>query len=445
MRRVLAVLAATAVTCGLTTAGTAQPAPVSFAEKIDVAVGSGPFDLVAADFNRDQNADVAVANSDSGDVSVLFGNGDGSFVDPGPFSVGDFPIAIAAGLITNDVNPDIAVANEGSQDVSVLAGTGSSFAGPTNTDPAGAPAGIVLADFNGDTRLDVATSELFDDAVTVQLGNRDATGTFGSARSFTVLGSPFGIAAGDLDGDLDVDIVVTASDFSVVVVLSGNGDGTFEVPDCSSDPLPSGCLAVGLSPAGVTVGDINDDGDLDIAVANEDSDSVSVLLNNGDGSFQGAVDLDAGLFSFPEAARIADFNADGNMDIVSANSETDEVAVFLQGDDGSFEDAVFFPVSTSPFAVVVADFNNDEMPDIATANVDGNDVSVLLNESAGGCTGDCDRSGGVTVDELVIGVTIALGNEDPSVCPAFDEDDSGSVTVDELVAAVNNALNGCPA
>jgi hypothetical protein len=431
-------------------ASAAHAASASFAEHVDVSVGDGPFDLVIHDLNKDGHADVAVANSDSSDVSVLWGNGDGTFTDPGmTYSVGDFPIAITAGNITSGQDPDLAVANEGSQNVSILIGKGTaeSFDGPTNTDPAGAPTAMVLADFNGDNRLDIATSELFDDGVTSMLGDGNATGTFRDARTASVPGSPFGIAGGDVDGDGDVDLVVAISDAGRIAVLKGNGDGSFVGLDCTVDPAPAGCFNVGLSPAGVTLGDLNGDDNPDVVVANEDSDTASVLLNDGSGGFTAGSPLDTGLFSFPEASVIADFNGDGHKDIAVVNSENDNVAVFSGVGNGTFGAATFFAVQEggTPLAIATGDLNGDELPDIITANADLASVSVLLNETSGGCTGDCDGLGTVTVDELVKGVNIALGNSPLTECPSFDTNDDDQVTVDELVDAVNNALNGCPA
>jgi hypothetical protein len=345
-----------------------------------------PFDLVIHDLNKDGFPDIAIANSDASDVSVLWGNGDGTFRDPAmTYAVGDFPVGIAAGLITSDQAPDLAVANEGSQGVSILIGKGAAeaFDGPSNTASAGAPAAIVLADFNGDDRLDIATSELFDDGVTSMLGNGDATGTFRDARTTSVPGSPFGIAGGDVDGDGDIDLVVAISDASRIGVLKGSGDGSFVGLDCTGTLPPAGCFTVGRSPAGVTLGDLNGDSRLDTVVANEDADTASLMLNDGSGGFTSAGQLNTGLFSFPEASVIADFNGDGAADIAVVNSENDNIALFIGHGDGTFDSAVFFAVQEggTPVAIATADLNADGLPDIVTANADLASISILMNQS----------------------------------------------------------------
>jgi hypothetical protein len=470
-------------------------AELRFLPATSFSTGSDPFDLVAQDFNQDETADVAVANRTSGDVTVLWGLGDGSFLSLGiTFPVGDLPVAIAAGQLTDDVNLDLVVANRGSQNLSVLIGAGSatSFSEPSNTTTAGAATGIALADFDGDSRVDAVSSEGLDDAITVWLGNADVGGTFGSPRSSTVSGGPLGVSAGKLDDDDNVDLAVTIADLGVVALLHGNGDGTFEVPDCTSDPLPAGCQRVGTSPSGITLADLDGNGSLDVVVANQDSDDVSVLFNNGSGALEQVHRLDAGNASSPTDVEVADFNGDGLADIASANSRSNNVAVFLGAGDRRFEPAVFFPSAVSPLAVEVSDVNNDGRTDILTANFGSDDISLLLNDTLPptpsitpsptatttgnpvptfsptetatmppasdtpaaptltptptqpiSCIGDCDGSGAVTVDELVMGVAIALGTRSPDDCLAFDATDDGRVTVDELVLAVDAALNGC--
>ncbi|MBI1817937.1 MAG: VCBS repeat-containing protein [Deltaproteobacteria bacterium] len=453
MRRGYAALALGLLVCGAVRAASAQTPAVKFKPRTDVVVpGETPFDLVAADLNKDQKSDIAVANMDSGDIAVLLGKGDGSFETGVTYGAGDFPTAIAAGKVTNDDNVDLAVANDGSSNVSLFIGSATgTFTGPTNTDTAlSPPEAVVLADFNGDTKLDLATAELFDDTVTVRLGNRNATGTFGDARSVNVAGGPFGMAAGDFDGDTKLDLVVSANDVNRVVILHGNGDGTFVAPDCALVPTPAGCLTVGgvdSAPAGVTVGDLNGDQKLDIVSANNASDDISVLINNGDGTFAAALNLGTGFTSFPESVRIADFNGDGKADIVAVNNETANIAIFTGHGDGTFDTAVFFalPDLSSPLAVEVTDLNGDGQPDVVTVNADAASMSVLLNDSAVQCTGDCDGSDSVTVEELVRGVNIALGTAPLSDCPSFDKNDSGDVTVEELIIGVNNALGECSA
>ena len=134
-------------------------------------------------------------------------------------------------------------------------------------------------------------------------------------------------------------------------------------------------------PLSVAVGDFNGDGKPDLAVANEASGNVSVLLGNGDGSFQAAQDFAAG--DTPVFVAVGDFNGDGVEDLAVANLDvsSNNVSVLLGIGDGSFQTAQDFGAGRAPDSVVVGDFNGDGKPDLAVANQSSNNVSVLINNT----------------------------------------------------------------
>jgi hypothetical protein len=308
------------------------------------------------------------------------------------------------------------------------------------------PENLVLADFNGDGVLDVAATDLYGEAVTVRLGNGD--GTFGDVLTTAVGGDPIGLAAGRLDADEIEDLVVGQNADATVVALIGNGDGTFTV----GTPLPVVASPQGdESPQGIAIADLNGDGFADVTVAVEFIDTVSVLLGNGDGTFADAVGYGVG--GFPENVVVGDFNGDGILDLASADSFGTEaldgsVSVLVGNGDGTFADAEAFGTDLGPWGIVAADLNGDRLPDLVTANIDSADVSVLLNTGTPpvpACAGDCNGDGMVAINELVTGVSIALGSAPVTSCPAIDTDGNGEVAINELVAAVNNALSGCAA
>ncbi|NES91229.1 MAG: DUF4347 domain-containing protein, partial [Okeania sp. SIO2B9] len=132
---------------------------VSFSEPTNFAVGDNPLSIAVGEFNGDGNLDLATANGLSNDVSVLLGNGDGTFAAPTNFAVGDNPLSIAVGEFNGDGNLDLATANVLSDDVSVLLGNGDgSFAAPTNFAVGDNPLSIAVGEFNGDGNLDLATA-----------------------------------------------------------------------------------------------------------------------------------------------------------------------------------------------------------------------------------------------------------------------------------------------
>jgi len=311
-------------------AGSAQAQNVSFITHRDYGVGDAPASVAVGDFNRDGIQDLAVANTDSSNVSVLLGNGDGTFQAAVNFDVGldNFPFSVAVGDFNGDGIQDLAVANN-----------------------------------------DLGTGN-----VSVLLGNGD--GTFQPAVEFSAGVFANSVAVGDFNGDGVQDLAVASGDF--VWVLLGDGGGTFQV---------AVNFGAGSVPVSVAVGDFNGDGIQDLTVANRGDfikpGNVSVLLGNGDGTFQAAVNFDAG--DEPVSVGVGDFNGDGVQDLAVAGF-FDRVSVLLGNGDGTFQAAVNFDVGLEPVSVAVGDFNGDGLQDLAVANnfediINGSNVSVLINNT----------------------------------------------------------------
>src|SRR5207253_1635511 len=186
---------------------------------------------------------------------------------------------------------------------------------------------------------------------------------FGSARAFDAGASCFSVAVGDFNGDGTSDLAVADIDSDKVSVLLSKGDGTFQ---------PAANYAVGMAPVYVAVADFNGDGKLDLVVANDEvwdvsnltyTNGISVLLGSGDGKFQPAVSFGAG--TSPRSVAVGDLNNDGKPDLVVANLDSHDVSVLLGKGDGTFRAAVNHGAGMEPVSVAVGDFNRDGKLDLA--------------------------------------------------------------------------------
>ncbi len=254
----------------------------TFAPQVTYPVGYGPIAIAVGDFNGDGHLDLAVANYVDATVSVLLGNGDGTFAPQVTYPVGINPSSIAVGDFNGDGHLDLVTANNNGYNpngngntVSVLLGNGDGTFAPQVTYSVGRrPNAIAVGDFNGDGHLDLAVANLDDTTVSVLMGNGD--GTFAPQVTYPVGNSPSSIAVGDFNGDGHPDLAVANASDNTVSVLMDNGDGTF---------APQVTYPVGNTPLYVTVGDFNGDGHPNLTTANFGDNTVSVLLNNGNGTF----------------------------------------------------------------------------------------------------------------------------------------------------------------
>jgi hypothetical protein len=349
----------------------AAPGDPLFNPAVHYPAGDQPNSVAVADLDGDNNLDLAVANEGSHNVSVLLGYGDGTFEDAVDYAGGTRCTSVAAGDLDGDNNLDLAVANENSHDVSVLLGNGNGTFQPAVEYSAGTtPSSVAIGELNGDNKLDLVVANWNSDNVTVLLGNGD--GSFQGAVPHTVGDAPSSLALGDLDADNDLDIAV-ANQFSYdVSVLLGNGDGTFAT-------AVTYALDDYSYPSSVAIGDLDEDTVPDLAVAREISNGVSVLLGNGNGTFQPHVHYPAGTSPFSVA--VGDLDLDyRHMDVVVAAYTTQGYARVLLGNgDGTLQAPTDYSAGSKSSSIAIGDLDRDAVPDLAVANYNSDTVSVFIN------------------------------------------------------------------
>jgi hypothetical protein len=340
--------------------------------------GSNPNGLVAADVNGDGKLDLLTTNFNTFVAAVLLGKGDGTFQDVATYFTGtnSNPRRLAVADVNSDGKLDLLTANQSTSTAGVLLGNGNGTFRTVTTYPVGAggaPADIAVADVNGDGKPDLLTANNGSNTAGVLLGN--GNGTFQTPTTYsTGAGSrPFGIVAADVNGDGKLDLLTANFDSKTAAVLLGNGDGTFQT-------VTTYAVGTGNTPADIAVADINGDGKPDLLTANYNTGTASVLLGNGNGTFQTPATYSTGASSRPFGIAAADINGDGKLDLLTASGSGTAGALLGSG-DGTFQLA--YNYSTGPNSgssdIAVADVNGDKKLDLLTANSNSNTVGVLLN------------------------------------------------------------------
>ena len=403
------------------------------------STGSTPLSVAVGDFNGDGNLDLATGNSGTwpqytGTVSVLLGNGDGSFQTHRDYVTGSGTHSVAVGDLNGDGTPDLVAANQQDQTISVLLGNGDGsfrYGDAYRTPPS--PSAVALADLNSDGRTDIVAANLYGNAATVLLGNGD--GTFQAPRDYLTGFDPQAVVAADVNGDGQLDLITANWGNDSITVLRGNGDGTFlTVASSPAGERPSSAVAgefthdgrldlavaelgiadanepssvsiladqgngafqivntfpVGLGNLHFVTGDFNGDGNLDLAVIWDgnpggrfyyNTGGLEILLGNGDGTFQPPQTYKVG--TNPTTLVAADFSGDGRLDLMVATSGSNPLSILLGNGDGTFQAAQPLNIPQTPYVVAAADFNHDGIPDLFGFGP-GNAISVLLGNGDG--------------------------------------------------------------
>jgi hypothetical protein len=338
-----------------------------------VATGSAPTAVATADLNGDGRLDLASTNAGENSVTVQLKN-TGAGYTPLQVGVGTTPVALAIADLGADGRPDIVTANQSNSRLTILTklATGDGYSTRTIALAAGSvPTGVAIADLDADGRQDLAVSNGGTDSVTVLLKNPTGTAYTQSTTSLGTSSGPSAIAIGDLDGDGRLDLATSnATSRDVTILLKDASGGTYTVSVAGT---------TGISPLSVAIGDLDADGRLDLVAANAQSNSLTLLLKDVSGSGYTASSVATG--TGPQSVAIGDLNGDGKLDVATANSSGNTVTAAIKDASGSgYTTNSVSPAALSiPVSVATGDLNADGKLDLVTA--DSNASTLTLFQS----------------------------------------------------------------
>jgi tetratricopeptide (TPR) repeat protein len=355
-------------------------------------VGIGPVAITSGDFRNVGLQDLAVVNEIDNTLTILQNQGAGTFLQAGSaISLGTartgapaVPPSIASAVLTTSGFHDLLITDPVTNAVQVLLSNGDdTFKEATNSPIAVGkqPNSIVLGDFNADGNQDFTVANFTDNTFSLFLGNGDGTFTQATGSPFPLPATatgPIAMTSADFNSDGNLDLAIVNQTTNNVTVLLGNGNATFNLATGSP-------FAVGKFPVAVATGDLNSDAHPDLVVVNQTDNTLSVLLGNGDGTFTAAANSPLATGQAPTAVAIADFNGDGVPDIAVTDPQTDSASVFLGLGQGLFATPFELPVGTNPTAILAASLSGASLPDVAiTDDPPGTagQVTVLLSPAS---------------------------------------------------------------
>jgi len=334
--------------------------------------------LASGDLNNDTNIDLVVANSATNSIDIFFGYGNGSFQEQVTHSTGDpsHPIAVAISDIDRDDRQDILVGNAYSESLRIFYGLGNgSFGAPVTyfTGKSSSVAWVAVDDCNNDNYLDIFFADRYTDSIGVLLGYGNRT--FGSPNKFFCgIGSrPLSVATGDFNKDGRLDIAAACYGTANLVIFLGFDNGNFTLFTIYS-------AGDTFLPFMLAVADLNRDSQLDIIVTNAGTNYFDIFFGFGNGSFAAPLIFFTGDNSQPVWVTVADLNNDCSLDLTVANSNNNNVGVFLGNSSEYFSHQTTYSTGygSIPYGIAVGDFNKDNRPDIAVMNSGSSNIAILL-------------------------------------------------------------------
>lgn len=380
---------------------------------------------IASDLNNDGWSDVTIVNEITADLRVFLNRADDSglfqpFIQP-TFPVGNRASPSEPADFNEDGEVDICVANIDDDTVSVLFGNGDGTFTPSQTIPVGnAPRGITVLDFDGDGDLDVANTNANSSQMSLMtnLGN----GLFAAPVFFEGGGSgEWSLAAADMNKDGIMDLVVGARGSQRMIVQLGNGDGTFS--------LASSTFCGGQTWM-IALGDVNGDGFDDVATANSFTNNGAIMLGDGAGGLGAAQTYPVG--AFPLATDLGDLDGDGDLDWTTSSFSAGEWQVFTNDSTGVYTTLEVVQAPAAGSCTLVHDFDNDGDNDLSFIDEIA-DVVVLRENSGKAVFGDFDGDGRVDLSDFAQFLVCVDLAPIPPDCEVFDADGDQNVDFADFV------------
>lgn len=336
-------------------------------------VGAQPQRIITADIDRDGDQDLLAAAYDNGagkTVSVRLNAGNGTFAAGSDLTLSGASQGVRD-VLAVDLNADgaldVVTANTTTSNVSIFFNNSRGSFTPGTTLAVGtSPQQLVAADVdaNGSQDLLVVTAS----GTTVWLNS--GYGSFYTRLEVKMLPGEQALATADIDNDGDLDLLTTNGSANTVSIRLNDGDGSFS---------GTTSLATGQMPSGLVLNDIDGDSDLDLLTANAGDNTVSVFVNDGLGNFSSRTAVAVGLA--PASLALADIDADGDLDLLTANGGDNTASVRLNNGTGAFTDAGLLAIGQKPAGLALADVDNDGDLDLLAANSGNNTVSVYINQA----------------------------------------------------------------
>lgn len=417
-----------------------------FADILEIPASKGPTSIISSDLDADGYQDLITANygyystSDT-NISVFKNNGNGSFSAKVDYATHFPPTSVAASDLDLDGHPDLAVSLDIGNKVLVFGNNGDGTFGPEVSYPLGRSLyAIAAADFDGDLAQDLAVAG----GTKVSILRNDGYGIFEPQVDYQTGTAIGGLLTADLDGDGDQDL---AGHGGGLLILTNDGSGNFAVTSAHNHNAMATAALHEFSSSSklIAAGDLDNDGDPDLALSDAYDAGVMILKNNGSGVFSDYGEYYIG--TTPNSIFISDLDWDGDKDLVVPYTSGNSVAILKNNGDGTFSDKVNYGVGTAPVGVIAVDLNGDVAPDLAIVNYHGSTVSVLKNlTEVVACSakpGDPNADGKYNLADIVNEVNVVFkGATKPTPTCRTDANADGKSNLTDIIYLVNTIFKG---